>query len=340
MRRIGVLFFVTLFLFATPMLSIFYLRVQRFGDGLLAISHSKLFTIKAGSGIKAVARKLEREGILSSGSRLLPWLWRSQPSLGSFKVGTYLIEPGVTPRTLLRLFSSGKEAQFPLCFPEGASLKQWLNLLDSAPYLEHSLRGKTEAEVAYLLTIPHSSLEGWLFPETYHYTAGSSDLDLLQRAYQQMQKKLGTIWSERSAELPLESPYELLILASIVEKESGVHSEKGKIASVFINRLKRGMRLQADPTVIYALREKYSGSLTRRDLSFQSKYNTYLVNGLPPTPIAMPGERSLHAVARPEGTTYLYFVANGSGGHTFSSTLSGHQRAVEEYRRNARLSSD
>ena len=175
--------------------------------------------------------------------------------------------------------------------------------------------------------------EGWIYPDTYNYTPNSTDTALLKRAAERMVKTLDKAWAERDKDLPLNNPYEMLILASIVEKETGIAAERGKVASVFINRLKLKMKLQTDPTVIYGMGDSYDGNIRKKDLEQPTAYNTYVIDGLPPTPIAAPSEGALMAVAKPEKTNFLYFVADGTGGHKFSTNINDHNRAVQEYLR-------
>ena len=194
------------------------------------------------------------------------------------------------------------------------------------------MANKDESQIAKILGIPEGRpIEGWLYPDTYHYTAGNSDEMILKRAYNRMSKEVDEIWQDREKNLPYKTPEDLVTMASIIEKETGVGEERGKVASVFINRLRIGMRLQTDPTVIYGLGKNYNGNLTRRDLQQPTAYNTYVISGLPPTPIAMPSRASLEAAAHPDKTSYLYFVADGKGGHVFTTNLQSHNQAVRNY---------
>jgi UPF0755 protein len=196
--------------------------------------------------------------------------------------------------------------------------------------VKQTVGGKSEADLRAALGLEHS-LEGWLFPDTYRFTPGTADIDILKRAHAVMKKRLADAWSTRDATIPLKSSYEALILASIVEKETGQASERPLIASVFMNRLKRSMRLQTDPTVIYGMGDRFDGNIRKRDLSADTPWNTYTREGLPPTPIAMPGMASLRAATHPTESDYLYFVARGDGSHEFSRTLEEHNRAVAKY---------
>ena len=257
------------------------------------------------------------------------------------KAGTYSLTGVKTLQDLLDILNSGKEAQFSVKFIEGKTFKEWRKNLESSPHLKQTLQGKTDKEIMALLDIPAvakavyewNNMEGWLYPDTYNYTPNSTDLELLKRSATRLQKALDKAWNERDENLPLADPYQMLILASIVEKETGIAAERPQVASVFINRLKANMKLQTDPTVIYGMGENYTGNIRKKDLETMTPYNTYMIEGLPPTPIAMVSESALQAVAHPEKTDFYYFVADGSGGHKFTRNLNEHNKAVQEYLR-------
>ncbi|WP_370549892.1 endolytic transglycosylase MltG [Edwardsiella tarda] len=308
-----------------------YHQVERFARTPLPLSQPTLFKLPAGSGREMLQALLVRDRLIRSG-RYLPWLLQLDPALAKFKAGTYRLTPGMTVRDMLELFSSGREAQFDLRFIEGTRFSDWLKVLAEAPQLKHTLQRESEAQIAQRLGIKAGqSLEGWLYPDTYRYTAGTTDLMLLKRAYARMEKTVEQQWAQRDVALPYKTPQQLVTMASIIEKETGLGEERPKVASVFINRLRIGMRLQTDPTVIYGLGNAYNGNLTRRDLQQPTPYNTYVIAGLPPTPIAMPSKASLVAAAHPAKTPYLYFVADGKGGHVFSTNLQSHNQAVRAY---------
>nr|PRI98448.1 putative aminodeoxychorismate lyase [Haemophilus influenzae] len=263
-----------------------------------------------------------------------------KPELNKIKAGTYSLENVKTVQDLLDLLNSGKEVQFNVKWIEGKTFKDWRKDLENAPHLVQTLKDKSNEEIFTLLDLPDvgrnlelKNVEGWLYPNTYNYTPKSTDLDLLKRSAERMKKALNKAWNEREADLSLANPYEMLILASIVEKETGIAVERAKVASVFLNRLKAKMKLQTDPTVIYGMGENYNGNIRKKDLETPTPYNTYVIDGLPPTPIAMPSESSLQAVAKPEKTDFYYFVADGSGGHKFTRNLNEHNKAVQEYLR-------
>ncbi len=288
------------------------------------------FTVKAGSGLKTVSRQLAEAGVFQEEHSF----WILARALGrtpTIHSGTYRLERPLTPLELLDKLARGDVALIELRFIEGTTLRQWLAQLAQESRVRQTLAGKTPAEVAALLGVTEKSAEGWLFPSTYRFAPGVADLDILKHAHAMMRKRLEEAWNGRAPELPLATAYEALILASIVEKETGVAAERPQIASVFVNRLRRGMRLQTDPTVIYGMGESFDGNIRKRDLTTDTPWNTYTRDGLPPTPIAMPGAGSLQAVAQPAQTELLYFVGKGDGTHHFSRTLEEHNRAVAKY---------
>lgn len=298
----------------------------------MAIAQETIFKLPAGTGRVALENLLQRDHLIKN-TRWFPWLLRIDPELAKFKAGTYRFTPGMTVREMLELLASGKEAQFTVRLIEGKRLREWLDELQQSKYIKHELAGKSDAEIAQLLGLKdREHPEGWLYPDTYSYTAGTTDLALLKRAHVKMEKTVEEIWQGRDKSLPYKTPDELVTMASIIEKETAVNEERSKVASVFINRLRIGMRLQTDPTVIYGMGENYNGNISRKDLETPTPYNTYVISGLPPTPIAMPGLASLTAAAHPAKTAYLYFVADGKGGHTFTTNLASHNQAVRVYR--------
>jgi UPF0755 protein len=288
------------------------------------------FTVRPGASLKGVARELASQGVFPEAESF--WiLGRSLGKAGSIRAGTYRLDAPVTPLALLDKLARGDVMLVPILFVEGTTFRQWLAQLAANPRVRHTLAGKDEEQVRAALGIEDRSLEGWFFPDTYRFSPGSSDVEILRRAHLAMARRLDAAWKERDADLPLATPYDALILASIVEKETAVPAERPLIASVFLNRLRRGMRLQTDPTVIYGMGSRYDGNIRRKDLEEDTPWNTYTRAGLPPTPIAMPGEEALRAVVHPAASEYLYFVARGDGSHEFSRTLEQHNRAVARY---------
>lgn len=317
-----------------------YQKLTSFVHTPVNVTQDQLLTIERGTTGSKLAALLEQENILEHAD-LLPWLLKLQPQLNKVKAGTYSLTGVKTLQDLLDMINSGKEAQFSVKFIEGKTFKEWRKNLENAPHLKQTLQGKTDKEIMALLDIPAvakavyewNNMEGWLYPDTYNYTPNSTDLELLKRSATRLQKALDKAWNERDENLPLADPYQMLILASIVEKETGIAAERPQVASVFINRLKANMKLQTDPTVIYGMGESYTGNIRKKDLETITPYNTYMIEGLPPTPIAMVSESALQAVAHPAKTDFYYFVADGSGGHKFTRNLNEHNKAMQEYLR-------
>jgi len=308
-----------------------YWQIRQFAASPLAISQEAIFTLPAGSGRVALEAELNQQKIVPR-SVWFGWLLKLEPELANFKAGTYRFSQGMTVRQMLALLSSGKEAQFPIRFIEGSRMQEWLAQLRAAPYIKHTLADDSFATLAKALDIPEQNVEGWFYPDTYSYTANTTDVAILRRAHAQMDKIVDTLWQSKKEGLPYKDKNDLLTMASIVEKETAVSAERSRVASVFINRLRLGMRLQTDPTVIYGMGDSYKGTLTRKDLETPTAYNTYVIAGMPPGPIATPGKASLEAAAQPEKTDFLYFVADGKGGHTFTTNLASHNRAVQVWR--------
>ena len=316
-----------------------YYKITEFVKTPVNVQADQLLTIERGTTGSKLAALFEQEKLIDDG-KLLPYLLKLKPELNKIKAGTYSLENVKTVQDLLDLLNSGKEVQFNVKWIEGKTFKDWRKDLENAPHLVQTLKDKSNEEIFTLLDLPDvgrnlelKNVEGWLYPDTYNYTPKSTDLELLKRSAERMKKALNKAWNERDEDLPLANTYEMLILASIVEKETGVAAERAKVASVFLNRLKAKMKLQTDPTVIYGMGENYSGNIRKKDLEMSTPYNTYVIDGLPPTPIAMPRESSLQAVAHPEKTDFYYFVADGSGGHKFTRNLNEHNKAVQEYLR-------
>jgi UPF0755 protein len=248
----------------------------------------------------------------------------------TLQAGTYRVEKPLTPLEILDKLARGDVVFLDMLFVEGTTFQQWLAVLAGHPRVRQTLAGKTEVQMRAIFGIDQP-LEGWFFPDTYRFAPGTSDVDILKRAHGAMKRRLAEAWAGRNADTPLKSPYEALILASIVEKETGLAAERAQIAAVFITRLKRGMRLQTDPTVIYGMGERFDGNIRKKDLTADTPWNTYTRDGLPPTPIAMPGAASIKAAVNPAPADYTYFVARKDGSHEFSRTLEEHNRAVAKY---------
>jgi UPF0755 protein len=292
----------------------------------------KVVRVEEGDSLSAVLGELDALGVTH-----LDWRWRilARQEAVTIHVGEYLLSPPMRPGDLLEMLGSGRVLQHRFTIVEGWTWSQLLAALQLDPVLTRSLPDTLHpAEIATIAEeigapeIEHA--EGWFLPETYYFVRGARDVDILRRAHQAMVTALNTAWASRDLGLPVETPYELLILASIIEKETSIEAERDLIAGVFRRRLERGMRLQTDPTVIYGLGAGFDGNIRRRDLRTDNPYNTYTRHGLPPTPIAMPGRETLEAAANPADGEALYFVADGEGGHTFSITLDEHEAAVKK----------
>jgi peptidoglycan lytic transglycosylase G len=288
--------------------------------------------VDPGASLRSVLYQLEKGGSLRS-ARAVEWYLRLHGLKPRVQAGVYDIAAQASPAQILEQFAEGRVVLEQLTVVEGATFADFLGQLAQHPEVEHALAGKTAAQVMAALGHPGQAPEGEFFPDTYRFAAQTSDLSILGLAYDSMQRALAAAWRERDADLPFDSPYQVLILASIVEKEAALKSERPLIAGVFINRLRKGMRLQSDPTVIYGLGGEYDGTIHTRDLQRDTPYNTYTREGLPPTPVALPGRESLLAAVHPAKTPALYFVATGlnDGAHHFSSTLEEHNAAVQTY---------
>jgi UPF0755 protein len=276
-----------------------------------------------------VARQLAADGVLAEPYTF--WLLgRATGKSGAIQAGTYRLDRALTPPEILDKLARGEVVLVEMLFVEGTTLRQWLTALALNPEVKHTLPADGEPQLRTILGL-EQPVEGWLFPDTYRFTPGATDVDILKRAHAAMKRRLAEAWAARAPDLPLKTPYEALILASIVEKETAQPGERPLVASVFVNRMRLGMRLQTDPTVIYGLGDKYDGRIHKRDLTTDTPWNTYTRDGLPPTPIAMPGAASLRAAVQPAQTPFLYFVGRGDGTHEFSRTLEEHNRAVARY---------
>jgi len=286
--------------------------------------------IVAGSSLSRVASELGEAGFLRS-PIIFKLMARVRGVENSIRTGEYELQPGITPVQLLDKIVNGESVQYRITLVEGWTFEQALQAIWSADNIVPSLDGLSMAEVSASMNLGRENPEGLLYPDTYFYTKGTSDIELLLRASEKLNTVLSDAWAARLGALPYADQYEALTMASIIEKESASNSERGLIAAVFVSRMELGMRLQSDPTVIYGMGDRYAGNIRREDLSEQTPYNTYRIGGLPPTPIALSGEESIVAALNPEQTDYLYFVAKGDGSHHFSRTLDEHNAAVREY---------
>lgn len=292
-------------------------------------------TVASGSGIATVAGQLQQAGYLAH-----PRVWqlyaRWRGLDGDLKAGTYRLTADASPRALLRQLVVGEVIRYSVVLLEGSRVDEVLRALQAAPGLKQTLTNADAASILEMLELPGGHGEGRFFPDTYRYQHGDSDRLLLRQAHARMAETLETVWRDRAEDVPLASPDELLIMASIIEKETGAAADRARISQVFARRLKLGMRLQTDPTVIYGLGNSFDGNLKRVHLRTDTPYNSYTRHGLPPTPIALPGLASLEAAAHPADGEYLYFVSRGDGSSEFSKTLEAHNAAVRRYQLNQR----
>jgi UPF0755 protein len=305
-------------------------RLLNFARTPLPLTAPVCFDIERGTALSGVVRELQGElGLSASEATRLRWLARLSGTAARLRAGEYQVEPGQTPAGLVRMLAEGKVVLHRITFVPGMTLEQARDVLAQHPAVRQEGFALRPAALMAALGQPGKPAEGAFLPETYAFPRGTSDIELLRMAHESLRRELDALWAGRDPELPLHSPEEALILASIIEKETGKAEERPLIAGVFVNRLRKGMRLQTDPTVIYGLGPAFDGNLRRRDLAADTPWNTYTRAGLPPTPIALPSREALHAALHPAPTRALYFVADGTGGHTFSETLDAHNRAVQ-----------
>lgn len=297
----------------------------------LALNETTIYEVPRGAGFLRVIGELEERGIIDAA-----WPYRVLAQLSPDKVnglrsGEFELDPGMSGNDMVARLSSDNVVSYRFTIPEGWTFAQMRRELDAAAKLEHRTREMSDEEVMAALGHEDEYPEGRFFPDTYRYHKGMTDLEVLRRAYERMATTLEDVWAKRHDDLPIDSAYDALILASLIERETGVPEERRQIAGVFTRRLESGMRLQTDPTVIYGMGDDYDGNITRADLRRETPYNTYVIDGLPPTPIAMPGKGALQAAVDPAPGDALYFVSQGDGSHQFSSTLAEHNAAVRRY---------
>jgi len=292
------------------------------------------FTVMPGSGLDSVMQQIASAGVPVN-PELLGLVARLTGKSGRLKAGSYEIKPGTTPLRLITQLVRGEFAQESLTVIEGWTFRQMREAVDAQSSLKHDTQSLSDAELMAKITTDYSLPEGLFAPDTYLFAKGASDLQVYKQAHALLLKRLNQAWEARDVTLPYKTPYEALIMASMIEKETGRKEERTSIAGVFINRLRIGMPLQTDPTVIYGMGDAYKGNIRKRDLTTDTPYNTYMRVGLPPTPISLPGNESLLAAMNPAKTDALYFVAKGDGSSHFSSTLSEHNQAVNKYQRQA-----
>ena len=325
--------FIMTALAALSVAAITLVRFQQFQDTALNLpDDGMIYNMPIGASLNQLAYDLETRGMIQY-PRFLILLGRQMDAATRLQAGEYDLAQGVRPRDLLQVLVAGKVIQHELTLIEGHTFREMLQRVNDNPILEHTLIDLSDAEIMAAIGQPEQHPEGRFLPDTYHITRGTTDLEFLRRAYQAMAERLQTEWDARDEGLPFKTAEEALILASIVEKETGAPEERAQIAGVFVRRLQKNMRLQTDPTVIYGMGEAYDGNIRKRDLLKDTPYNTYTREGLPPTPIAMPGVEAIHAVMHPAPGKSLYFVAMGEGRHYFSATLEQHNLAVDKFQK-------
>ncbi|MEQ7919098.1 endolytic transglycosylase MltG [Xanthomonas sp. WHRI 1810A] len=296
----------------------------------LNLTQEQLLDVPAGSSPTGVLNRLQADGVIKDAFWLRVY-WRFNLAEQSLHSGEYRMSPGMDAKSLLTLWQKGEVVQYSLTLVEGWNFRQVRAALGKQEKLEQTLANLSDSELMTRLGHPGVFPEGRFFPDTYRYVRGMTDVELLKQAYNRLDEVLNEEWEKRAAAAPYDNPYQALIMASLVEKETGVPQERGQIAGVFVRRLQQGMMLQTDPTVIYGLGERYTGKLTRAFLKEATPYNTYVISGLPPTPIAMVGREAIHAAMNPVEGSSLYFVARGDGSHVFSANLDAHNAAVKEF---------
>lgn len=307
-----------------------YLDYQKFLQTPLNFEQNTIFTIEPGTSFSDLNKKLKAEKIIKK-DRYLEVLARYTKQANKIKSGEYNLASGMLPNELLSTFVSGKVIQYSVTLIEGWQTHEMLAAIKLDNILGKKLTSYHPDNLMQTLTYSEAVAEGLFFPDTYHFPKGTSDIDFLQRAYQRLQQVLDEEWQQRAADLPYKNSYEALIMASIIEKETGLASERATIAGVFVRRLEKRMKLQTDPTVIYAMGRQFNGNIRKKDLDIDSPYNTYRYKGLPPSPISLVGREAIYAALHPEDGKSLYFVAKGDGSHYFSENLAEHNRAVRKY---------
>jgi len=323
------LYLAALLVIGAVTISFLWVTESCFDTPLRLVDDNQELRVDSGSNLTRLISGLADKGVISCPKTIL--FYAKAAKLDQIQAGEYHISSRETVADLLKKLAAGQVTQYNITFPEGWTFRRWRELMAEQPKIHSTLGKLSDREVIGALGLKVEYPEGWFFPSTYQFTPGDRDVDLLLRAYSKMRETLNREWALREDSLPYKSAYEALVMASIIEKETGVAKERNQIAGVFVRRLQKNMKLQTDPTVIYGLGDRYQGNLTRRHLREDTPYNTYRIYGLPPTPIAMPGEESIHAALHPAEGGSLFFVARGDGSHHFSNTLQEHQKAVRHY---------
>ncbi len=310
----------------------FWIEYNHALTAVVIVNQSRVIEIEKGDGFNRITDKLLKQNVAINPLWFKLFAYKDKVS-NKLKAGEYELKIGLTMPEILALFVKGKSRQYSITFPEGWSFKQIIKAIQNNSYLKKTLATDDFQNIMAKLDSSYKHPEGLFFPDTYFFDKNTTDFSILKIAYNKMQVILEQEWRNKDKDLPLENAYQALILASIVEKETGAVAERAEIAGVFIRRLKKGMLLQTDPTVIYGMGDRYKGNIRYKDLRRPTPYNTYVIQGLPPTPIAMPGKAAIHAALHPKKGKSLYFVAKGNGSHVFSATLREHNNAVNKYQR-------
>ncbi len=327
-RLLGLLTLSLFFLVVTT--ALLYKEYQSFLNTPLSIEKQTVFEVEPGMSFTDVNSKLKSLN-LSADTAYFKILARHTGKANKIKSGEYLLSPGLTPNDLLNVLVSGKVIQYSFTLLEGWQIREMILAINATDLIEHTLLSDDSESIMIELGYSDKVAEGLFFPDTYNFPKGTTDKEFLLRAYQRLHDVLNEEWQARAENLPYKTAYEALIMASIIEKETGLASERSTIAGVFVRRLNKKMKLQTDPTVIYAMGKQFNGNIRKKDLDIDSPYNTYRYKGLPPSPIALVGREAIHAALHPEKGKSFYFVAKGDGSHYFSETLKEHNRAVAKY---------
>ncbi|GAC14844.1 endolytic transglycosylase MltG [Aliiglaciecola lipolytica] len=322
--------FIVSAVFSFTILIVLIYQINSAFNNPLNIVGSQILVVDKGQYAHSVINKIHQRGILKH-PLLVKAALKLEPELSHIKTGTYELTLGMSARDMFNVLSKGLEKTYQITLIEGLRWQDWLIQLNNHPQLNKSEKTFEQWITTFDPDLPGASLEGWLLADTYHFTNGTDVEEIVKRAHQALKDYLTSAWETRQVDLPYDNPYQALIMASIVEKETGVPIERPRIAAVFVNRLREGMRLQTDPTVIYGMGDSFDGNIRRKDLRQATPYNTYVIKGLPPTPIAMPSRLSIDAVLHPIQSEEFYFVSKGDGTHYFSTTLDEHNRAVRQY---------
>lgn len=305
-----------------------YYDMHQYQNKSVGLLEPYAYTIKSGANLKSVATELGKLKVIRKPFYFV-WSAKLQGKANKIQAGEYQLDPGITPQQFLDKIVKGEVLQYDLTLVEGWNIWQVIQAINSHPNIKHTLKGLDHKQVAKKLGVDH--LEGRLFPDTYHFPGGMTDVEFYKKAMKLMDERLAKEWQSRAPDLPYKNSYEALIMASIVEKETGKKGERDAIAGVFVRRLKKRMLLQTDPTIIYGFLPNFDGNIRKKDIKNPHPYNTYVHRGLPPTPIAMPGAEAIYAALHPKDGKALYFVARGDGSHVFSDTLQQHNQAVYKY---------